>query len=731
MGGGGRRATGVALAYVGLWLALDLAALQFATGPDLSFWYPPAALDVVLLLLGGLRWLPLVVGTRFLHGLVLTSSTLAWPLALLVAVLIGAAYAAAVVGLRRLGVDPRLRTARDVAWFVGLAVAAAPTAASALRVAVLVAVGDVPLGEAPLSLVGRGAGSATGVGMLAPALLVASRRWSVPAPAARAHRDDALLAGTRWTERVAWGLALTAMTTVAYGLLGAAGLDYRYLVYVPLVWVAARGGFPATTFALLLVNVVAVLCTAVVAPDNVGLALQLGLVTVTVVGLLLGAMFSQRRGQADRHRHASLHDPLTGLANRRLLRDRLGQALARTRREPDLGLAVLFLDLDRFKSVNDSLGHAAGDAVLAEVGRRLARQTRPGDTAARLGGDEFAVLAQPMGSVQELGHLAERVLAVLAEPHETAGETLHVEASVGSVLLPGAGAGRPARSTDDPETLLRDADVALHRAKAGGRDRHVVFDAGMQEASRRGLRQEQALHRALDPDDDGEVLHVVLQPVVDLRTGRTVGHEALARWTRTGGEEVAPEVFVALAEDTGMIHDLGRLVLAEACAAAAADPADADRWVAVNVSPLELRRDCYARRVSEVLRDTRLPPHRLELEVTEGRWLEAAATAQVLRELVDLGVRLVVDDFGTGYASLAYLAHLPFSGLKVDRSFVADLPHGRPAGAVVRGVLALGQELGLRVTAEGVETPEQRDFLAAHGCPLAQGWLLGRPAAPS
>ena len=715
----------VAVVYLVAWTALDLAAERFQAASGVSVWYPPTALDVVMLLLFGLRYSPLLLLSTVLHTAVLIPVGLSWVQIVVFAAGTTAGYAAvAAVLLRGVRLDPRLVTQRDTGWFVAIACVAGPLLVVAAQVGLLVAAGAVPRREAAVSVAGLWAGTATGVGMLAPVLLVAARRWrsrwagSPPPPP-----DHPGLPVSRG-EQLGQLLALAATTYVAYGLPGGQSLNYTYLVYVPLIWIAVRGGFTPTVIAVLVANVVAAVSNGGRVPGQGGIALQFGLVTLTLVALLLGALVTQRRVDAERHRHAALHDPLTGLANRALFTDRLAQALHRTARQPDHCFAVLFLDLDRFKAINDSLGHAAGDAVLVEVGHRLQAATRPGDSVARLGGDEFAVLAEPLHSTEELSQLADRVLHTLSVPHQLGGQRVTATGSVGSVLCP----SQPSPGTE-PAQLLRDADVALHRAKRAGRAQHVVFDAPMHSQALERLQIEEALRRTVDSDDPTGELTVVFQPVFALPDGGVVAAEALARWQPAGGSAVPPDLFVPLAEDTGLIHQLGRLVLQQACATAVSSalPGAAPLRVAVNVSPLELRRPDYPRAVRDVLAATGLPPDRLELEITEGQWLQGDETAQrTLAELVELGVRLVIDDFGSGYASFAYLERIPLTGLKIDQSFIAGLPHRFPA-AIVSGVLALAAELGLPITAEGIKTSEQLDFLVEHGCTQAQGFLLARP----
>lgn len=712
----------IGLGYLAAWTALDLAAEHFEAAPGVSVWYPPAALDIVLLLLFGLRYAPFVLASTFIHTTVINPVGLSWPLIGLYDIVTSAGPLVAVAVLvHRLRIDPRLLSQRDVGWFVAIACAVGPVLMAAAQVATLTAAGAVPGDEALISIAGLAAGTATGVAMLAPVLLVGARRWRSrwqehPQP----PPDPPDLVVSRW-ERAAQLVAVVGTGWAAYGPHSAGGtLDYTYLVYVPLIWVAVRAGFRFATLAVLLTAVTAAVANGGRIPEDGGIALQFGLVTLTLTGLLLGALVTQRHADAEAHRHAALHDPLTGLANRALFSDRLAHAIARSDRHPRTHYAVLFLDLDRFKGVNDSLGHAAGDTVLVQVAERLRRVTRAQDSLARFGGDEFTILVEDLSGLPALTPLADRVLATLALPHRVEGEEVIVPASIGVVLAVG--------DSHTPDDLLRSADTALHQAKRSGRGRQVLFDPEMQAQAVAGLRQEAQLRAALA---DGH-LTVVFQPVLAVPGGQLVAAEALARWPSTGSAEVPPEKFVALAEDAGLIGDLGRYVLTRACTTAARWPAGADGQavrVAVNVSPLELNSASYPATVRDALAAAELPADRLVLEVTEHKWPANDPGAEaVLAELAELGVHLVIDDFGAGHSSLSRLRRLPVHGLKIDRSFVAGLPHDQDAVAIVTAILALARQLNLDVTAEGVETVEQYDFLAANGCPHAQGFLLGVPA---
>ncbi len=428
----------------------------------------------------------------------------------------------------------------------------------------------------------------------------------------------------------------------------------------------------------------------------------------------------ERRAIQERLARQSFYDTLTGLPNRSLFMDRVTHALGWARPDDATPLAVLILDLDRFKVINESLGHAVGDQLLAAVGRRLADALRPADTLARLGGDEFAVLVDGLAGEAAAEGLARRLVEALATPFPVEGREAFVGASVG-VALSRAGAQGAA-------DLLREAEIALYRAKADAGDRVSIFHPRMSAASMDRLELELDLRRAVDRGE----LRVHYQPLVDLRTGRTMGHEALVRWQHPCRGLLAPLSFIPLAEETGLILAIGDVVLSEACRQARtwqlADPGLADLVVSVNLSARQFARPDLAARIAAVVAETGLPPETLELEITESLAMsDAAATGVTLRALHELGVRVVLDDFGTGYSSLAYLSQLPLDVIKVDRSFVAGL-HESPANlAIVRAVVGLAQGLGIVVTAEGIEREDQLQALRELGCDRGQGFLFARP----
>ena len=424
---------------------------------------------------------------------------------------------------------------------------------------------------------------------------------------------------------------------------------------------------------------------------------------------------TESRRANDMLTHLALHDPLTGLPNRTLVLDRIKKALDRGRRT-GRHVAVLFCDLDHFKVVNDSLGHDLGDAVLVEIARRLAQALRGGDTAGRLGGDEFVVVCEDVGDEQEAIRVAERVQSAVRQPASVGGRVVVPTISIGIAVSGGYDV--------DPLALLRDADTAMYRAKRHGRDRWDIVDLALRRRAMDRFDIEHSLRAALELGQ----FRLFYQPIVDLRTGRSVGREALLRWEHPQRGLLGPAEFLHVAEESGLICDIGRWVLEEATRVSAAATGDRG-YVAVNVSAAQLSRPGLADSVAAVLERSNLSAHRLVVELTESVMLSASPAARLeLVALDDLGVRVVVDDFGTGFSALSYLRDLPVSGIKVDRSFTAGLGLDDQCDRIVEALTGLGKGLDVDVVAEGVETREQRALLLAMGCERAQGFLFGAPS---
>jgi diguanylate cyclase (GGDEF)-like protein len=427
----------------------------------------------------------------------------------------------------------------------------------------------------------------------------------------------------------------------------------------------------------------------------------------------------ERKSSQEKLLHDAFHDPLTNLPNRALFMDRVDHALRRVRRRADVHCAVLFLDLDRFKLVNDSLGHLQGDELLRQIAKRLEEVSRDGDTVARLGGDEFVLLLEEIRSVDETEMVAGRVQAALAAPFTIGVQEIYSTASIGIAISSGE---------DRAEDLLRDADTAMYSAKGAGKARHQLFQEGMRQDVASQLQLETDLRRAIEREE----LVLFYQPIVALSTNRVVGFEALARWRHPERGFLGPEDFIPLAEESGLIHALGRWVLQNASRALRRfidrRPDYGPLSMSVNLSARQFTRPELVQEVAAIMRSDPLPPGSLRLEITETTIMtQAEQSIRILRGLKELGLQIQVDDFGTGYSSLSYLQRFQLDALKVDRSFVGALGAPGENPEIVRTIITLGKTLGMAVIAEGIETPRQQQILLQLGCDYGQGWRFSQP----
>jgi diguanylate cyclase (GGDEF)-like protein len=415
---------------------------------------------------------------------------------------------------------------------------------------------------------------------------------------------------------------------------------------------------------------------------------------------------------------ADQSDVLTGLPNRALLHDRLDHAIAMARRHRTRR-AVFFVDIDRFKHINDSLGHAAGDALLRATANRLRGCVRQSDTVSRLAGDEFVLVLDDIAALDDVGLIADKILIAMNAPYPIDGRELHVTVSMGISIYPDDG--------QDADAIIRNADIAMYHAKEAGRNSYQFFRTQMNVRAIEQQSLERDLRRALERGE----FELRFQPKVDLSSGERCGVEALVRWRHPAHGIVMPGSFIPVAEESGLIVPIGRWVLHEACR-------QASEWIAagcepmalaVNISAVELRSKDFIAGVRAVLRDTGLPPETLELELTETALIQSSKTADlVLREIKDMGVRIALDDFGTGYSSLSLLKRFPVDTLKIDHSFIHDMTTDPGDATIVRAVIAMARSLNRNVVAEGVETREQLRMLRVERCAQGQGYLFGRPA---
>jgi Amt family ammonium transporter len=438
-------------------------------------------------------------------------------------------------------------------------------------------------------------------------------------------------------------------------------------------------------------------------------------------GVLATLTDISRQKQLEEHiLHDAFHDTLTGLFNRALFINRLDQALKRLRHNPQALYAVLYLDMDRFKLVNKTFGHVTGDRLLMIIANRLQKQLRELDTLARFGGDEFAVLIEDIAGLGEACTMAETVLRQLAQPFRLKKQEIFVTCSIGVVLGSAA--------YEHPDQVLRDADNAMYSSKEHGGDHYTVFDAGMRVLTQRRLEMEMALRQAME---SGEIT-VHYQPIVALATGEVTGIEALARWQHPRQGLIPPSEFIPIAEETGLINELGALILRQSCLRLVElvrkNPDTDHLTVSVNISGRQFKRPDFVEEVAGILAETGVRADRVKLELTESVLMDDADEAvRTIKRLKALGVKVVIDDFGTGYSSLSYIQRFPFDSLKVDRSFVGNMNEAEQNMEIVRAIIAMAHKLGLEVVAEGVELAEHRTALTELRCESAQGFFFSKP----
>ena len=435
---------------------------------------------------------------------------------------------------------------------------------------------------------------------------------------------------------------------------------------------------------------------------------------------LLQIELTERKRMEEQLKHSALHDPLTDLPNRILFMDRLNIVMKRRERNKDFSFAVIFMDLDRFKVVNDSLGHNIGDLLLVECGKRLAKSVRDGDTIARLGGDEFVILLDDVKDPSDYIRVADRIQRNLTLPADLEGQKVFLSVSMGIVLSD--------ERYKKPEEILRDADIAMYRSKDLGRGRYEIFNPEMLESAMSRLSLETDLWKAVENKEF--VVHY--QPILDMITLRIMGFEALIRWQHPKLGLLPPAKFIPIAEEIGLIVPIGYWVLEEACKQVSKwqkqFPSDPSLNINVNLSGKQFNQSDLIQKVSEILKKSKLDPNCLKLEITESLIMEGfESTAIKIEQLKGLGVRVQVDDFGTGFSSLGYLQKLAINTLKIDRTFISRLEISDSGMNIVQTILSMAHSLGIKVIAEGVETDEQFALLKKMKCEFAQGFLFGQP----
>lgn len=702
----------VAAYFVAAKLGLGYATIA----TSVTLLWPPSGIALFALLVFGVRLWPVV----FL-GALAANMTTGIPIGASIGIAVGNCLEA-VAGYYLLcatGFQVRLQRCRDVVMLVSLAAGVSTMIGASIGSLSLAAFNIIPWDQFGRTWAIWWMGDAMGDLVFAPALLA---WWGMSVTSARPRRiaEAALLA-----------MCLAGGTEVILGetfLNAEQPWPLAFMTFPLLTWAALRFGMRGATGATLIVGAVTLANVisgqglfARQSPLESLILLWLYTNVAAITGMVLAATVVERLRAEERMRYLAQHDALTGLPNRVTLQAEIHQAMGRARRHNQL-LAVIFVDIDRFKVINDTLGHSIGDKLLGQIGTRLHACVRQGDILTRHGGDEFIILLEDIKDREAVSKVARKVLDGLHLPFMIEGTPLYVTASIGISFFPNDGR--------DVDSLLKNADVAMYRAKDLGRNNYVYYAAEMNARAGERLAMENELRSALDR---GEFL-LHYQPQYDVTSGQVVGAEALLRWRRPDGELVPLDSFVPLLEETGLINLVGVWVLDTACVQLADWHARGAPHLrmAVNVSSHQLRDGAFPQQVTIALAQRNLSARFLELEITESMLVrQDAVVERNIEQLVGLGARLAVDDFGTGYSSLSYLHQLSIDTLKIDRAFVTNIPREENCVAIARAIVGLGKSLHLTLIAEGVEMPAQREFLHQLGCDTMQGFLFSPPVTAS